>query len=471
MTPVGLNKALRAALRFGHLDLVLYLLRLEGIDLNECHAAAVREAAVFGHAELLRVLLELPVDNVAAAVNSALTLAAQHGHQQIVEMLLTYPGADPSSHQNLALRAACVKGNLAIVDMLLRFPSVDPAARRNEPLFNASREGHLDIVCRLLSLGEAVNPMLRDGEIVNAAVEKNRVEVVRYLLQHPTVIKSPDLYRFMNTALRTGHYEIFDLFLPIPGILTTMSYSVCLNVARYGRVELWPKIRHAIQSVSVIHSMMGQAAQSGSLEMVQILIDADLMQRSYPEPLRLAAAAGHVHIVDFFLQRGTYTAEHYIPAAVSALQSMSASRPAPHEAVLTRLLSDGRLTLDELIWTVFHDDLTRGWISAFRYVSARFLRDPRVNIEDLLDRVMHLRGSDVVRYRMQAFDENVQVFKQACALAVQRQGYGLARCAAEFQCPDFFIQLVGGCMTKAHNLAEAQKYRVALNRLRAVRKQ
>jgi len=153
---------LRKAARYGHLEVVKYLLE-QGADLHVDNDYPLRKAARYGHLEVVKYLLEqgadLHVDN-----DYPLRYAAENGHLEVVKYLLEQ-GADLHAGDNDALRWAALRGHLEIVKYLVE-QGADLHAENDWALRLAARNSHLEVVKCLVEKG-ADSDRLSEEMIVN----------------------------------------------------------------------------------------------------------------------------------------------------------------------------------------------------------------------------------------------------------------------------------------------------------------
>ncbi|KAK4172309.1 hypothetical protein QBC36DRAFT_294484 [Triangularia setosa] len=230
----GINSALQAASRGGHLQVVDRLLSA-GADVNAAAAdeygrTALQAASQGGHLQVVDRLLSAGADvNAAAGFDgrTALQAASQGGHLQVVDRLLS-TGADVNAaaarHGLTALQAASQGGHLQVIDRLLSTGADINAAAAGfygrTALQAASQGGYLQVVNRLLSAGADVNAAAAgfDGRTaLQAASQGGHLQVVDRLLSTGADVNAAAASFDGRTALQAasqgGHLQVVDRLL------------------------------------------------------------------------------------------------------------------------------------------------------------------------------------------------------------------------------------------------------------------
>lgn len=222
LTGARLDKAIIAATRGNHVDLLRYLV----VDCTTMHGegdvdamiAALAVAAHNGSIEAMKVLLGENSDgdvlvadpNVNDNLQQMVLEAVVSGHVHVLQYLwarrMGIEGdADPrlepldfSFDDNAALQKACDVGRVEILRFLLQkdargdfmFPGIDPGAACQEPLLLACRQGWIEIVKELLQTDEnavlvypTVIPDVSHNRPLRLAAKYNQLEVLQFLMQ------------------------------------------------------------------------------------------------------------------------------------------------------------------------------------------------------------------------------------------------------------------------------------------------
>ncbi|KAM3747558.1 hypothetical protein ACB098_05G044100 [Castanea mollissima] len=154
---------LHLASRFGHIELVIEILKLRPMVSAENNKleTPLHEACRRGHTEVLKLLLEnnpwaackLNADN-----QSAFFIACSHGHVDMVRLLLNQSwltGLEDEGFDQTCLHVAASRGHTDVVRELLHvFPDLAWKVDRNgySPLHHACISGHLEITRMLLTV-------------------------------------------------------------------------------------------------------------------------------------------------------------------------------------------------------------------------------------------------------------------------------------------------------------------------------
>jgi hypothetical protein len=114
--------ALKAAARFGHLQIFDRILEKDITDINPSIVQAFHTAVTYGHLHILIRTLEYPINNTAISKNRALYKACRFGHGSITGYLLRDPEVIPITE------AVCVSlenGDVQVIETLLRDERID----------------------------------------------------------------------------------------------------------------------------------------------------------------------------------------------------------------------------------------------------------------------------------------------------------------------------------------------------------
>lgn len=212
------TELLLGAAQHGHVDVVNYLARLDGIDVNARTAierqgkakwsdTPLLSATINGHASVVKALLKHKADH--SAVNekeaSSLQLAVLGGRVDIVEALITggsplfVPPATVNGTQNMTqrqhLHVAAGTGHVAVAKALLGLRA-DPMSADHfglVPIFFAAEQGHVSMMKLLVQhradlWQEVEGKNETNGEVGTAtsmgiAGKHGHIPVLKYLLQ------------------------------------------------------------------------------------------------------------------------------------------------------------------------------------------------------------------------------------------------------------------------------------------------
>ena len=166
------DTGLRAASRYGYLEMVKYLVE-NGADIHARNDNALREASRYGHLDIVKYLVENGAD-IHALNDEALRMASYNGHLDIVKFLVNN-GANIHSLGNWALIMAIIKGHLEVVKFLVE----NGANIHDRALIEASREGHLEIIKYLVQSGADIHT--RNDYVLKNARDRGDLEIVKFL--------------------------------------------------------------------------------------------------------------------------------------------------------------------------------------------------------------------------------------------------------------------------------------------------
>jgi len=145
------NMAFPAAIEYGHLDLVKYLISQNNVTkINE--NSLFEEAIKNNQISIAKYILSLYTD-VKIDINHALWFAVSYGRFDMVKYLVSI-GADVRYNNYWAIEEAVSDGHIEILKYLV---SLAPGIKINNMLFEAISNGHLDVVKYIVSLGISIN--------------------------------------------------------------------------------------------------------------------------------------------------------------------------------------------------------------------------------------------------------------------------------------------------------------------------
>ena len=105
--------------RFGHLEIVKYLVEKCGADVRSNNDYAVRRASMYGHLEVVKYLIEDGGANARAEDDCAARCASQHGHLKVVKYLVGKCGADVRVNSNFTVWLASVRYHFEMIKYLV----------------------------------------------------------------------------------------------------------------------------------------------------------------------------------------------------------------------------------------------------------------------------------------------------------------------------------------------------------------
>jgi ankyrin repeat protein len=311
-------------------------------------------AASEGHVDIVKLLLEHGADPNIQNKNGRTPLhwAASKGRDDVVKLLLEH-GADPNAQDKdgeTPLHKAAYWGHLYVVRLLLEH-GADPNAQDKDgktPLHDAAsgggvRDGIVDPKLEILSVLESgVDPNTIDffGEMpLYVAASKERVDVVRLLLEHGADPNARDNANRTPLHWATGHVDIVKLLLEHgadPNIQNKDGETPLHDAAYWGHLDdvklllehgADPNIQNKdghtplhwaaskgrddhgadpnIQNKDG-HTPLHAAAYNGHVEVVKLLLgykaDPNAKDKDSRAPLHWAALNGHVEVVKLLLE-------------------------------------------------------------------------------------------------------------------------------------------------------------------------
>ncbi|NXN88010.1 ESPN protein, partial [Bombycilla garrulus] len=210
---------LHLAARFGHHEVIDWLLRFGGSDptaATNTGALPVHYAAVKGDFPSLRLLLGHCPSTLSAQTKTGATplyLACQEGHLEIIQYLVQDCGADPHARAYdgmTPLHAAAQMGHNTVIVWLMSFTTVSLSERDAEGAtamhFAASR-GHAKVLSWLLLHGGEISADGWGGTPLHDAAENGELECCQILVVNGAdlSIRDQDGYTAADLADYNGH--------------------------------------------------------------------------------------------------------------------------------------------------------------------------------------------------------------------------------------------------------------------------
>ncbi|NXE06583.1 ESPN protein, partial [Lophotis ruficrista] len=210
---------LHLAARFGHHEVIDWLLRFGGSDptaATDTGALPVHYAAAKGDFPSLRLLLGHCPSTLSAQTKTGATplyLACQEGHLEIIQYLVQDCGADPHAraHDGMTpLHAAAQMGHNTVIVWLMSFTTVSLSERDAEGAtamhFAASR-GHAKVLSWLLLHGGEITTDGWGGTPLHDAAENGELECCQILVVNGAdlSVRDQDGYTAADLADYNGH--------------------------------------------------------------------------------------------------------------------------------------------------------------------------------------------------------------------------------------------------------------------------
>ncbi len=152
----GKDRLVTIASRQGYLHIVKYLVSL-GADMNAHGKENLIESVSGGYLELTQYF----IDNGVAYDDNTLRCASKYGHLEIVKYLVSL-GADIHAEGEWALKYACKKDHINVVEYLVSKGS-NIRVDDNLPLDIACKYGNIEIAKYLVSLGADIYAIKKDS--------------------------------------------------------------------------------------------------------------------------------------------------------------------------------------------------------------------------------------------------------------------------------------------------------------------
>lgn len=204
-------------------------------------------------------------------------------------------GFDFQKNNKLIFRVSSSYGHLHIIKYLIDL-GINPNLDRL--LFFAIDGNHLDIVTYLVSKGADIHAVY----VIHQAIRKGHLDIARYLIENGADINTIALY----TAARYGHLEIVR-YLVEYGV--RIQRNTLIASIYHNRISI---IKFLMENGADIEDIFEISAGYGNLEIVKMAMDFNNLDRIFNGgfALRDSAKNGHLHVVQYLVEKGFYI--HYL---------------------------------------------------------------------------------------------------------------------------------------------------------------
>lgn len=164
------------------------------------------------------------------------------GHINIVKSLVSDKGVDPSYKDNLALSSSCHKGHIEVARFLLSDKRVrdklvkerDSGHDQGGCILGAVIRNRIEIVKMLLEDG-TINPAFSDNRCLRTACMKGHTEIVEMLLQDNRVDPCVPENMAIQIAVKNGHEKIVKMLLADKRVDPSENDNTALRMAAGAR--------------------------------------------------------------------------------------------------------------------------------------------------------------------------------------------------------------------------------------------
>jgi len=183
---------LHRASRFGHFEVVKFLLKHPKVDVNGENAGdgtPFSLACQEGHLNIVSLLMADTRVDVNKPMNEGATpfyIACQENHKEVVSLLLADRRVDVNTRDIDGVTPfliTCQNGHHEVVSLLLADPRINISIHRNDgisPLWFASQFGHLLVVQLILASGRDVDTKIKPVGETYSWQNKTAAEIARY---------------------------------------------------------------------------------------------------------------------------------------------------------------------------------------------------------------------------------------------------------------------------------------------------
>ncbi|KAF8770210.1 Ankyrin-3 like protein [Argiope bruennichi] len=264
------------------------------------------------------------VDIRTESGSTALHMATLGGRAEVIKFLLD-KGSDINALDQkgcTALKHAVNSNNRKVFELLIKSGAILIDAQERSLFLSAVTQGHEDIVDYFLSKNPdvvAADPQNGDYPL-HTAVYFGHVTIVKKLLEKCNKdelnILDKNFHPPLLIATEKDHCEIAQLLLSKgadPGVSSKFGDFPLLQAVTKGNFKmveilLKPGADYLNKDTKVKNSVLHIAAASGSLEIIESLIDKkvdiNFRDSSGATPIHMAAKEGHRNVLEYFLNLG-----------------------------------------------------------------------------------------------------------------------------------------------------------------------
>ena len=298
-TPNG-SMAMHLACEHGHIEILQYLSKLKecNIDLaRDDGMTCLHIAVICRKVDIVNYLINdmrCNLNNKDHNLRTPLYLACEQGYLEVMKTLLAKDECDPNIKSDTGqncLHVAVDKGDTSAVNCLLKSSKIMVNITNEEgftPFFTACYLGNIQIVCTLLSC-KSCNPRIKsksNQDCLHAACASGNVKVVQFLVGNWTLMfdingQDNEGVTALFLACKREHTEIVKYLLEKTSSdpnIKTFSEQTCLHAA----------------------------SASGNVKLVAYLSNMICVNTRDAEgttPLHIACRAGHISVVQFFIDK------------------------------------------------------------------------------------------------------------------------------------------------------------------------
>jgi ankyrin repeat protein len=305
---------LRAAAKYGHTDLLRYLLTLDNsvnMTLPRDDGTLLHEAVQGKHIQTVRTLVDLGASCETKDVNgrTALHVAADTGSLEVAKFIVE---RQETSYGETDLKYIVTLDR--VITKLNRLNVHDNDA--NTPLHSAAGAGHTSMVDYLLSAGSNLTSCNTRGEYpLTLAARYGRNDTVKLLLQRNREMKSEEIMTgALTAAILGGHVDTAELLLRSGAPLSRGENENPIHTAsRMGHTNIVSLLLHHGASLKSRtdsgNTALHMASEAGHMSVVKYLVerqgeDMDCLNSGKETPMHLAARNGREYLIKVFIENG-----------------------------------------------------------------------------------------------------------------------------------------------------------------------
>jgi ankyrin repeat protein len=179
----------------------------------------------------LNLIILFIINTKCKRIYDEFTIAARKGNLTEINNLLEEI-EDPSYRRNEALRQAAFYGHYEIVKRLLEYPTVNAGDVDNYAIIYSSCYNHSEIV-RLLLKDANVNPSARHNKALRLASYEGHVEIVKMLLEDPRVNATDPNNESLLWASYFCRYDVVERLLEEKVDPKVYNYDAIFQARKY----------------------------------------------------------------------------------------------------------------------------------------------------------------------------------------------------------------------------------------------
>ena len=314
-----------SACRYGYLEVVIYLIKLNAdpLDLIKDSTSCLHAACASGNLDLVKYLIDECKCDPHSQNEDRLTpfhTACKEGQMTIAEYLIgkkLHHLFVKTKKKQSCLHLACYSGNKKLVEYISSkfFKCIDEVRDSNgfSPLHVACQQGHKELVQFLTQIKHCdLNSVTCDGlSSLHVAISVGKLDIIKYILKYES--EGFTLFKKIQQLIYS---------LPINCYVKSNSNTLVHIAAEFGQLKV---VKYFLQTCKYDPNVretngvvpLHLAAYGGHFSIVKFLIEEIKCDKQFRDtfsntPLHYAAASGHLKLVKYLYKKLDYNFEPWM---------------------------------------------------------------------------------------------------------------------------------------------------------------